>query len=150
MFYNVVGVSKSFDPMLPTSNKSKRGGTQIGAELLKLEYGQRTPVFLKENSKHRKFGCWYLRVRPKNRVAGPLEGIIKIEKMAVLEEEEGLDSSVVDNISLWLLNEGSPTCYGRDERWASHLYPVYLTETLIKASFESDLVFISNFKRNFR
>lgn len=149
MFYNVVGVSKSFDPMLPTSNKSKRGGTQIGAELLKLKCGQRTPVFLKENSKHRKFGCWYLRIRPKNKVSGPLEGIIKIEKMAVLEEEEGLDSSVVDNLSLWLLNEGSPTCYGRDERWASHLYSVYLTETLVKASFESDLVFINNFKRNF-
>ena len=65
-------------------------------------------------------------------------------------ERDGLDSSVVDNISLWLLNEGSPTCYGRDERWASHLYPVYLTETLIKASFESDLVFISNFKRKFQ
>ena len=48
MFYSVVGVSKSFDPMLPTSSKSKRGGTQIGAELLKLEHGQRTPVFLKE------------------------------------------------------------------------------------------------------
>lgn len=151
MFYNVVGVSKSFDPMLPTSSKSKRGGTQIGAELLKLEYGQRTPAFLKENSKHRKYGCWYLRIRPKNRVSGPLEGIIKIEKMAVEEdlERDGLDSSIVDNISLWLLNEGSPTCSGRDERWASHLYPVYLTETLIKASFESDLVFISNFKRNF-
>ncbi|WP_130862821.1 hypothetical protein [Bacilliculturomica massiliensis] len=150
MFYNVVGVSKSFDPMLPTSSKNKRGGIQIGTELLKLEYGQRTPVFLKENSKHRKFGCWYLRIRPKNRVAGPLEGIIKIEKMAVLEEEEGLDSSVVDNISLWALNEGSPTCYGRDERWASHLYPIYLTERVIKVSFESDLVFINNFKRNFR
>ncbi|MCI8974702.1 MAG: hypothetical protein HFH79_14140, partial [Lachnospiraceae bacterium] len=120
------------------------------AELLKLKYGQRTPVFLKENSKHRKFGCWYLRIRTKNKVSSPLEGIIKIEKMAVLEEEEGLDSSVVDNLSFWLLNEGSPTCYGRDERWASHLYPVYLTETLIKASFESDLVFINNFKRNFR
>lgn len=78
MFYNVAGVSKSFDPMLPTSNKGKRGGTQIGAELLKLKYGQRTPVFLKENSKHRKFGCWYLRIRPKNKVSGPLEGIIKI------------------------------------------------------------------------
>lgn len=150
MFYNVVGVSKSFDPMLPTSSKSKRGGIQIGAELLKLEYGQRTPVFLKENSRQRKYGCWYLRIRPKDRVAGPLEGIIKIEKMAVEEDEDGLDSSVVDNISLWLLNESSPTCYGRDERWASHLYPVYLTETLIKSSFESDLVFISNFKRNFR
>ena len=150
MFYNVVGVSKSFDPMLPTSNKNKRGGTQIGAELLKLKYGQRTPVFLKENSKHRKFGCWYLRIRSKNKVSGPLEGIIKIEKMAILEEEEGLDSSVVDNLSFWLLNEGSPTCYGRDGRWASHLYSVYLTETLIKSSFESDLAFINNFKRNFR
>ena len=150
MFYNVIGVSKSFDPMLPTTSRSKRGATQIGAELLKLEYGQRTPVFLKENSRHRKFGCWYLRIRPKSRVAGPLEGIIKIEKMAVVEEDEGLNTAMVDNISLWLLNECSPTCYGRDERWASHLYPIYLTETLIKASFESDLVFISNFKRNFR
>lgn len=149
MFYNVVGVSKSFNPMLPTSGKAKRGGTQIGAELLKLEYGERTPVFLKENSRGRKFGCWYLRIRPKNRVSNPLQGIIKIEKMATIEDEEGLNTSVVDNISLWLLNEGAPTCYGRDERWASHLYPVYLTETLIKSTFESDLVFINNFKRNF-
>ena len=29
LFYNVIGVSKSFNPMLPTSSKSKRGGTQI-------------------------------------------------------------------------------------------------------------------------
>ena len=41
LFYNVIGVSKSFNPMLPTSSKSKRGGTQIGAELLKLESWQR-------------------------------------------------------------------------------------------------------------
>lgn len=150
MFYNVVGVSKSFDPMLPTSGKAKRGATQIGAELLKLEYAERTPVFLKENSKHRKFGCWYLRIRPKNMVSNPLEGIIKIEKMAVIDDEEGIATSVVDNISLSLLNEGSPTCYGKDKRWANHLYPVYLTETLIKSTFESDLVFINNFKRNFR
>ena len=137
MFYNVAGASKSFDPMLPTSNKSKRGGTQIGAELLKLKYGQRTPVFLKENSKQRKFGFWYLRIRPKNKVSSPLESIIKIEKMAVLEEEEGLDSSVVDNLSLWLLKEGSPTCYGRDERWSSHLYSVYLTEKLVNQNKKS-------------
>lgn len=150
LFYNVVGVSKSFDPMLPTSSKAKRGGAQIGAELLKLEYGERTPVFMKENSRHRKYGCWYLRIRPRNKVSNPLEGIIKIEKMAVVEDEDGLDTAVVDNISLSLLNEGSPTCYGRDQRWASHLYPVYLTETLIKSSFESDLVFVNNFKRDFQ
>ena len=151
LFYNVVGVSKTFNPMLPTSSNAKRGGTQIGAELLKLEYGERTPVFLLDgNSRHRKFGCWYLRIRPRRRVSNPLEGIVKVEKMAVLEDEDGIETSVVDNISLSILNEGSPTCYGRDNRWASHLYPVYLTETLIKSSFESDLVFISNFKRNFQ
>ena len=151
MFYNVIGVSKSFDPMLPTTSKAKRGATQIGAELLKLDYGERTPVFLKENSRHRQYGCWYLRIRrPRRGISNPLEGIIKIEKMATLDDEDGLNTSVVDNISLSLLNEGSPTCYGRDERWASHLYPVYLTETLIKSSFESDLVFINHFKRDFR
>lgn len=80
LFYNVIGVSKSFNPMLPASGKSKRGGTQIGAELLKLEYGERTPVFMKENDRGRRFGVWYLRIRPKNRVSNPLEGIIKIEK----------------------------------------------------------------------
>lgn len=150
MFYNVVGVSKSFNPMLPTSGKAKRGGTQIGAELLKLEYGERTPVFLKENDRHRRFGVWYLRIRPKNRVSNPLEGIIKIEKMALADYyDSGIPTDEVDTISLSLLNEGSPTCYGRDERWASHLYPVYLTEALIKSSFESDLVFIHNFKRDF-
>ncbi len=152
LFYNVVGVSKSFNPMLPTSRKTKRGGTQIGAELIKLKYGERTPVFLKENARHRMFGCWYLRIRPIDRMSNPLQGIIKIEKMAIKEEidEEGINTSVVDNISLSLLNEGSPTCYGRDDRWASHLYPVYLTETLIKSTFESDLVFMNKFRRSFQ
>lgn len=150
LFYNVIGVSKSFDPMLPTSDKAKRGGTQIGAELLKLGYGERTPVFLKKNDRGRKFGCWYLRIRPVNLVSNPLKGIIKVEKMATEDDEDGLSTSVVDNISLSLLNEGSPTCYGRDKRWAAHLYPVYLTETLVKSTFESDLVFINKFRRNFR
>lgn len=152
LFYNVAGVSKSFDPMLPTSSKARRGGAQIGTELLKLDYGERTPVFLKENSRHRKYGCWYLRIRPKNRVSNPLEGIIKVEKMANPDDldRDGLDTAVVDTISLSLINEGAPTCYGRDNRWASHLYPVYLTETLVKSAFESDLVFINNFKRDFR
>ena len=61
-----------------------------GAALISI-FEDRIPVFLKENSRHRKFGCWYLRIRPKNKVSGPIEGIIKIEKMAVLEEEEGLN-----------------------------------------------------------
>lgn len=86
-----------------------------------------------------------------NRVSNPLEGIIKIEKMALEDYyDSGIPTDIIDTISLSLLNECSPTCYGRDERWASHLYPVYLTETLIKSTFESDLVFINNFKRDFK
>lgn len=150
LFYNVIGVSKSFNPMLPTSSKSKRGGTQIGAELLNLKYGERTPVLLKENNRGRRFGVWYLRIRPTKRVSNPLEGIIKIEKMASEDDDNGIRTDVVDTISLSLLNECSPTCYGRDERWASHLYPIYLTEALVKSTFESDLVFINSFKRDFR
>lgn len=151
MFYNVIGVSKSFNPMLPASNKAKRGGKQIGAQLINLEYGERTPVFLKENNRNRRFGVWYLRIRPKRQMTNPLEGIIKIEKMALEDYyDSGIPTDVVDTISLSLLNECSPTCYGRDTRRASHLYPVYLTETLIKSTFESDLVFINNFKRDFK
>lgn len=150
LFYNVVGVSKSFDPMIPIS-ESKRGGTQIGTQLLKLQYGDRTPVFQKRNSRGRIFGCWYLRIRPKDRVSNPLEGIIKVEKMAVREDyENGLNSDIVDNLSLSLLEEGSPTCHGKDARWASHLYPIYLTETMIKSSFSSGLAFINYFKRDFK
>lgn len=150
LFYDVVGVSKSFDPMLPVA-ENKRGSSQIGTQLLKLEYGDRTPVFKKRNSRGRVFGCWYLRIRSRIYVHNPLDGIIKIEKMALEEDiENGLDTDVVDNLSLSLLEECSPTCHGRDERWANHLYPVYLTETMIKSSFMSDLAFINNFKRNFR
>lgn len=150
LFYDVVGVSKSFDPLLPVA-ENKRGSSQIGTQLLKLEYGDRTPVFKKRNSRGRVFGCWYLRIRPKEFVHNPLEGIIKIEKMALEEDiENGLDTDIVDNLSLSLLEECSPTCHGRDERWANHLYPVYLTETMIKSSFMSDLVFINNFKRDFK
>ena len=149
LFYNVVGVSKSFDPMLPISEKSK-GGAQIGTQLLSLEFGERTPVFYKQNSRGRRFGCWYLRIRPKSHVRSPLEGIIKVEKMAVREEyEDGFDSDIIDNLSRSLIEEGIPTCHGKDDRWAAHLYPVYLTETMVKSSFIGDLSFIHQFKKNF-
>lgn len=95
LFYDVVGVSKSCDPMLPVA-ENKRGSSQIGTQLLKLEYGDRTPVFMKRNSRGRVFGCWYLRIRPKKYVHNPLEGIVKIEKMALKEDvESGLDTDVV-------------------------------------------------------
>ena len=72
------------------------------------------------------------------------------EKMAAeIEEDGGFDTDVIDNLSKSLLEEGIPTCHGKDERWAAHLYPVYLTETMVKSSFFGDYSFMSQFRRNF-
>ena len=147
LFYNVVGVSKSFDPNLRTSDK--RTSPHVGALTLDLQYGERTPVFRKKNSKGRVFGFWYLRIRKPKNVKNPLDGIIKVEKMALKEDaENGFQTDVIDNISLSLLAEGIPTCHGKDNRWASHLYPIYMAETMIKSTFLSDVYFINQFQRN--
>jgi len=36
-----------------------------------------------------------------------------------------------------LLSERNVTPYGRDRRWHSHLYPIYLAEQAIKSAFYS-------------
>jgi len=147
LFYNVVGVSKSFDPNLSVSDK--RGSPHIGAQILLLNYGERTPVFYKRNSRGREFGFWYLRIRDRHNLRNPLDGIIKVEKMATKEDKEnGFESDVIDNISLSLIAEGIPTCHGKDDRWPNHLYPVYLAETMIKSTFASDVAFINQFQRD--
>ena len=141
MFCYAVGVSKSFSPMLPAIY-SKKKSVQIGPKLIKLGYAERTPVFEKVNSKGRKFGVWYLRIRPREKMESELAGIIKVEKMAAPNEQYGLDSNIVNNISLSLINEARTTCYGLDKRWPSHLYPVYLTERYLKETFENSQAFI--------
>ncbi|TCX50645.1 MULTISPECIES: hypothetical protein [unclassified Dehalobacter] len=147
LFYNVIGVSKSFDPNLSISDK--RSGAHIGAQILNLNYGERTPVFKKKNSRGRVFGFWYLRIRKPQNVKNPLDGIIKVEKMAIREDiENGFDTDVIDNISLSLIAERIPTCHGKDNRWPNHLYPVYLAETMIKSTFASEVAFISQFQRD--
>ena len=46
-------------------SEHSKGGKQIGTRLLQLEFGERTPVFKRVNSKGRVFGSWYLRIRPR-------------------------------------------------------------------------------------
>ena len=77
----------------------------------------------------------------------PYDGIVKIEKklLSDKEEEEGLDTDEVDLISANIVNERNPVCYGQDNRWAKHLYPVYLTETYIKSQYLSDIHFTNLF-----
>lgn len=145
IFYNVIGVSKSFNPNLTKLTKNKM---HIGTLLSKLEFAERTPVIkMKSSDEKLTFGVWYVRIRDIYRRGDPLDGIVKIEKLALKDEldNDGFDSVLIDTISSSLIGERVPTCHGKDERWANHLYPVYLTERMVKSSFMSDIYFSNIF-----
>ena len=137
-YARVVGVSKAFNP--ETLSKNVKGIAKIIAGLKTFE---RTPAFKYSTSRvgldvH--FAVWYLRLRDST---SPFDGIIKVEKVLVSEkeEEDGLSSDEIDLISANLMNERFPVSYGKDSRWAKHLYPIYLTESFIKSNYLSDVYF---------
>ena len=76
-----------------------------------------------------------------------LDGIIKVEKILVTQEEieDGIDSTLVNQLSAYLINERNPVCYGSDLRWANHLYPIYLTEAYVKSRYLSAESFLHLF-----
>jgi len=137
----VVGVSKLFNPEA-LSNDVK----DISRKIAELPVYCRTPAFMYQTERipDVKFSVWYLRIRKTN---SPFEGVLKLEKILVrdIQEDEGLDSDEIDLISANIINERNPVCYGKDARWANHLYPVYLTENYIKSKYLSDLHFINLF-----
>lgn len=144
LFSFVIGISKSFNPNQRGMFQAKE--IHIASALTQLKYGQRTPVLKHEiNGGNRVIGTWYLRIRPENLVKNPLDGIIKVEKIAVGEEERelGFDTDMVNTISQALLYERNSTCHGKDSRWCNHLYPIYLTEKMLKESFINEKVFLN-------
>ena len=89
---------------------------------------------------------WYVRIRDKKQTRTPFDGVVKVEKILMPEEEEsGVDSEIIDLLSANIINERNPTCYGTDRRWANHLYPVYLTEAFIKSRYMSTEMFLHLF-----
>lgn len=144
LFTYVIGISKSFNPNQKGMFKSKE--LHIASALVNLKFGQRTPVMRHEiKGSNRVIGTWYVRIRQHEKVNNPLDGIIKVEKIAVEEEErdEGFDSDFVNHISWALINERNCTCHGKDSRWCNHLYPIYLTEKMLKESFINEKVFLN-------
>jgi len=137
----VVGVSKAFNPE-SLSNDVK----DISRKIAELKLFHRTPAFMYKTSyiSDVKFAVWYLRIR---NTLSPFDGVLKIEKILVrdIQEEEGLDSDEIDLISANIINERNPVSYGKDNRWAKHLYPIYLTENYIKSKYLSDMHFINLF-----
>lgn len=144
-YRRVVGVSKTFNPELAKLKNNKSAAGMI-ARLLPNE---RTPaaMYRSERLGFSSFAVWYVRLRKPRNGRGPFDGIVKVEKVLVSDREKefGLETSEVDNISAWLLNERIPVCYGKDSRWANHLYPVYLTETYVKSKYRSEQHFVNLF-----
>ncbi len=149
-YRRVIGVSKSFNPELfkDKSNKSN------AAAIANLALYSRTPAFMFQHDLEMqsylgdyKFSIWYVRIRDHKRTESPFAGVIKIEKILITEKEneEGLDTDLIDIITANIINERNPVCYGKDSRWANHLYPIYLTEQFLKSQYLSDLHFLNLF-----
>lgn len=142
-YRRVIGISKSFNPELARLNNTSASKT-----IAELPVGFRTPVFKYITDRSPGvYAVWYLRLREAKYGGGPFAGVVKIEKILVTkaEKENGLATELVDNISAWVFNERNPVCYGKDNRWHNHLYPIYLTETFVKSKFLSTDYFINLF-----
>lgn len=141
----VIGASKNFNPEICEDINGKPNPGFIAD----LPLYHRTPVAEYENPMlgDIKFAVWYIRLRDKNQTRTPFDGILKIEKILVSEEENeyGIDSELVDTLSAYLINERNPVCYGSDLRWANHIYPIYLTESYVKSRYLSAESFLHLF-----
>lgn len=145
--YNwVIGVSKNFNPEVCMDINGKPNPGFIAD----LPLYHRTPAACFKNPDFfgdMQFAVWYIRLREKTRTRTPFDGIIKVEKMLVTQEEidDGIDSALVDTLSAYLINERNPVCYGSDLRWANHIYPIYLTESYVKSKYISAESFLHLF-----
>ena len=144
-FNYVVGVSKSFNPENCKDKKGKNNSDLIA----NLPLFHRTPVsmYTSPRLEGMAYAVWYLRIRDKKFTTNTFDGILKVEKILVTDEqkENGLDTEEVNLISANLINERNPVCYGADSRWANHLYPVYVTECFAKSKYLSDTMFLNLF-----
>ena len=133
-YRNVIGVSKSFQSHL-SLGKGKRD-IDVGTLTRRLDFGERTVVAEIPYGKH-KLGTWYLKIRRKKYMHAPSQGVVKVETFAVDEDEieNGFNEARIDNISKCLLSERNVTPYGKDKRWAVHLYPIFQAEQYIKSHF---------------
>lgn len=143
-FRNVLGLSKAFRPSFTVGKGRRR--EDVGAITSQLAFAERSCVF-RTYEEDKSIGMWYLRLRPPSMMLNPLQGIVKMECYAIDEEdkESGLDGERVDIISAHILAERNVSPYHSDWRWASHIYPIYLAETYLKASFMGDTCFMALF-----
>ena len=140
-FRNVVGVAKSFD--LNDRVGSSRNAKQVGTLVAGLRHQHRTPARkISVARTNRAIGAWYLRLRTQAHQAGLAvdDGVVKLELFPddALGSDQGISTDRCDLISRNVLALRHPTTPSTDERWASHLYPIHLTERYIRTRFRDD------------
>lgn len=144
-YSHVIGVSKSFNPEAARTATNR----SIAKTIAMLPVFHRTPAYMcsPDLTQGENFSVWYVRIRDRKLTNSPFDGILKVEKLLVSEKEkkEGLNSDAINNISANLINERNPVCYGADERWPNHLYPVFLTESYVKSKYLSTELFLNIF-----
>ena len=130
----VVAVAKSFTTTqkFTTRDGAQRKKQNISNLLTSLPPHNRTPVFEGYGGNT---GFWYLRLRKSEQLQYPLFGVIKIEIPNIAEQPT--TTELIDELSGALLAEQFVTPYGSDERWHSHLYPIFQAETSAKQLFYS-------------
>jgi hypothetical protein len=143
-FRNVIGLSKTFRPHVALG--TGRARKDVGSLTVGLRFGQRTVTYKMEVF-DKVVGFWYLRLRHREQTANPIDGVVKIERLALTakEREDGLETSIVNTLSQHILRERNVTPFKADSRWSTHIYPIYLTEKYLKLSFMSDLCFTALF-----
>lgn len=130
----VIGVAKNFTSVQKFySQGGKRKEKQSVVSLLgELPLNHRTVAYEGYGGKT---AFWYLRLRESQQVLYPLFGVVKVEIPVI--EDQPLTTELLDEISGALLAEKFVTPYGSDERWHSHIYPIYQAEHASKQSFYS-------------
>lgn len=147
-YQNVVGVSKMFDPELLKDYL----GNGLAQTIANLKPFERTKVYRYETKHSHKGGgsfssfyaVWYLRLRNSDFRETSFSDIVKCE-MVLLQEDKPIDTDIIDVISVNLIREAYPVCFGADTRWANHLYPVFLTESFCKSHYINNDVILNLF-----
>jgi len=134
----LIGIAKSFrrDSRFELGSGPRAKKLNLYGLLKDLQENQRTIVF--SRSDEGKILFWYVRIRPQRGLDYPLMGVVKVEMPN--PNRRPVDSELVDQISSWVMAERSVTPYGRDGRWHAHLYPIHISERVIRVNFYSEEV----------
>jgi hypothetical protein len=121
-----VGVVKSTWKGMRFEIGRERRRVNLFQLLAELPAGHRTIAFSLRGGR---LATWFVRLRGPDYLQFPLMGTLRVEVPVTGDGQ--IATEVVDNLSGALLAERSVTPYGKDPRWHSHLYPIWLAERAI-------------------